>query len=113
MLNAAVPQDCPGQKTFLFTVEKRYIFTLNDLDIRAQAFEYFIEHLREALTAMETDDEKKCSNFKRKSELRTSLTVRESHHLFSEEKLQQHFCYERTKDMTLVQIEIKRVLHHT
>ena len=70
---------------FLFSIEKRYIFTVDDLDTIAPSYAYFIVKL---------DDLVKNSNF-------------ESHWTFelmeySSSDVKQYFCYERSNDCCIL-----------
>ncbi len=72
--------------TFLFTVEKRYIFTVDDLDVVAPSYEYFLA---------------KCTDLE-------SDSIRVDVNITSEQDINQYFCYERSKDLVLLQINIAK-----
>ena len=72
---------------FLFSIEKRYIFTVDDLDTIAPSYEYFIAKL---------DDLVKNSNF----ETHWTFELME----YSSSDVKQYFCYERSKDLFIISI---------
>ena len=74
-------------KIFLFSVEKRFIFSLDVIDTVAPAFDYFVtllEHL--------------------KSDLISSEGVILSIDFVPLDLVKQSFCYERTKDLKILKV---------
>ncbi len=61
---------------FLVSLEKRYVFTVKDLDTVAPAYQWFFEKLSKAAVKFE----------------------------FLDTKFKQYFCYDRSKDMVLMLI---------
>ena len=80
------------RRRFLFTVEKRFIFTIKDLRTVAPAYEYFMAKMKEKL-------------------LEEGGQVREMYNVKVEvmngDKITQIFCYERSPEMVLVMIDAK------
>ena len=72
---------------FLFSIEKRYIFTIDDLDTIAPSYEYFMAKL---------DDLFKNPN------LEFSCTFDLSE--YSVNDVKQYFCYERSSDLMIISI---------
>ena len=72
-------------KIFYFTIDKRYVFTLDDLDTVAPAYEYFMAKL-----------EKFAENSQ-------EISINESY----PNEIRQAFCYERSKDLVLLSIHVK------
>ena len=75
---------------FLFSIEKRYIFTVDDLDTIAPSYEFFMAKI---------DDLIKNNNL-------------QSHWMFelselSIDDVKQYFCYERSKDLFIISINAK------
>ena len=75
-------------KTFLFSVEKRFIFCVESLDTVAPAFDYFVTLLEDL-----------------KSDLFLSAGIVLSIDLLTLASINQTFCYERSKDLTVVEIK--------
>ena len=75
-------------KIFYFTIDKRYVFTLNDLDTVAPAYEYFMAKLEELAELEENSQE---------------ISINESY----PNEIRQAFCYERSKDLVLLSIHMK------
>ena len=61
---------------FLVSLEKRYVFTVKDLDTVAPAYQYFIDKLNKASVKF----------------------------VFLDTMFKQYFCYDRSKDMVLMLI---------
>ena len=80
------------RRRFLFTVEKRFVFTIKDLRTVAHAFEYFMAKMKERL-------------------LEEGGQVHEMYDVKVEvmngDKITQIFCYERSPEMVLVLIDAK------
>lgn len=73
-----------GQEKIAFvSLEKRYVFTLSDLDVVAPCYDYFYENLYKVMQATHKIEQ-----------LDTS-------------KVPQYFCYERAKELVLFRIEKK------
>ena len=70
-------------KKLYFAIDKRYIFTLDDLETVAPAYEYFMSKIDE-LRAWK------------------KLTVS----IYEESEIEQAFCYERSKDLVVVSVQI-------
>ena len=83
-------QDSVKNKLFLFSIEKRYIFTIDDLDTIAPSYEYFMAKL---------DDLVKTPTFQSKWTFDLSE--------YSICDLTQYFCYERSKDLIIILINAK------
>ena len=73
-------------KSFYFTIDKRYLFTIDALDTIAPAYEYFMAKLEEFRE----------SNFQVKIEE------------YTPEEIHQAFCYERSKDLILISIHVTK-----
>ena len=71
---------------FVFSVDKRYIFTIDDLDAVAPAYEYFIAKLTDL----------SCNQWNIYNE---ELSV---------EDVKQYFCYERSQDLCIIRIKVTR-----
>ena len=71
-------------KTLYFAIDKRYIFTLDVLDAIAPAYEYFMAKLDEFCVTKE-------------------IKILE----YYPEEIDQAFCYERSKDLVLIAIQIE------
>lgn len=82
-LKTLFEQHPKSQRLCLLTIEKRYIFTLDDLDTVAPSFEYFMSKLDDL-----------------QAELDQKLIIDE----FSIVDVKQSFCYERSDDLTLISI---------
>ena len=82
--------DLVKNKLFLFSIEKRYIFTIDDLDTIAPSYEYFMAKL---------DDLIKIPTFQSKWTFDLSE--------YSVCDLKQYFCYERSKDLIIISINAK------
>nr|CAG4648844.1 EOG090X0C5G [Polyphemus pediculus] len=70
------------EKTALIALEKRFVFTISDLDVVAPCYDYFFENLQRVLSAFDIE------------QLNTSLVP-------------QYFCYERVKELVLFKIQKK------
>ena len=77
------------KKTILFTLEKRYIFTVKNLDTVAPAFDYFVTQLEDL-----------------KSDLLLNWKLILNIEPVPLHQICQSFCYERTKDLTLLKLSI-------
>lgn len=75
------------KKRFLASVEKRYIFTVDDLDTVAPSYDYFCQQLTQLEQQLNSD---KC-------------TVEISE--IEQDTFKQSFCYDRNKELTLVQVD--------
>ena len=74
--------------TCLFSVEKRFNFTIDNMEVSAHAYDYFIQRLKELSENMKT--------------LYNGLTI--SYNTLDETI--QWFCYERSKDLVIIKIEV-------
>ena len=80
------------RRRFLFSVEKRFVFTIKDLRTVAHNFDHFMSKLREKLI----DDDSRVRNvYDVEVEVMTG------------DKVVQRFCYERTPDVVLIMIEAR------
>nr|CAG4646527.1 EOG090X0C5G [Macrothrix elegans] len=70
------------QKTAFISLEKRFVFTVCDLDVCAPCYDYFYETLFKELNSFDIQ------------ELDTS-------------KIPQYFCYERAKELVLIQVQTR------
>ena len=70
-------------KKLYFAIDKRYVFTLDALETVAPAYEYFMTKIDE-LNALK------------------KITVS----IYEESEIEQAFCYERSKDLVLVSVQI-------
>ena len=77
------------KKTILFTLEKRYIFTVKNLDTVAPAFDYFVTQLEDL-----------------KSDLLLNWNLILNIEPVPLHQICQSFCYERTKDLTLLKLSV-------
>lgn len=66
--------------SFYFSIDKRYIFTLSDLDTVAPSYEYFMSKLQD---------------------LQSNVSVKEIH----VQDVKQYFCYEQSQDLCIVSIK--------
>lgn len=75
--------------TCLFSIEKRFNFTIRKLDVSAHAYDYFLQRLGELNEIITT--------------LYNELSI-----LYStlDTKVHQWFCYERSKDLVIIKIEV-------
>ena len=80
------------RRRFLFSVEKRFVFTIKDLRTVAHAFEYFMAKMKEKL-------------LEEGGRVRGSYDVKVE--VMSGDKITQTFCYERSPDMVLVMVDAK------
>lgn len=89
-----------SERLFLFSIEKRYVFTQEDLDTVAPAYDRFCEGLREML------------------KLPSNATLEEQTVLYAgkvkvqvseldSSRVTQYFCYEASPEMRLIKIEVK------
>lgn len=76
-----------GEVIFLFSVDKRYIFTIDQLETVAPSYEYFIAKLEEL-----------------KSNVPKYIFFEENEHEVSDVK--QSFCYERSDDLCILSLKI-------
>ena len=84
-----VQQKEAEKKTILLTLEKRYIFTVKNLDTVAPAFDYFVTQLEDL-----------------KSDLLLNWNLILNIDPVPLHQIRQSFCYERTKDLTLLKLSI-------
>lgn len=82
-LNNSANNDPDFDKKLYFAIDKRYIFTLDALETVAPAYEYFMSKIDE-LRAWK------------------KLTVS----IYEESEIEQAFCYERSKDLVVVSVQI-------
>ena len=74
--------------TCYFSVEKRYNFTIDSMEIAAPAYDYFIKCLDDLSAKTETVDRR----------LKVSYTLIDTN-------FEQRFCYERCKDVVIIRID--------
>lgn len=82
-LDNSANKDSDFDKKLYFAIDKRYIFTLDALETVAPAYEYFMSKIDE-LRAWK------------------KLTVS----IYEESEIEQAFCYERSKDLVVVSVQI-------
>lgn len=75
-------------KTFLFSVEKRFIFSVESLDTVAPAFDYFVTLLEDL-----------------KSDLSVKHNIALSVDYLTLSSINQAFCYERSKDLSVIELK--------
>ena len=73
-------------KSFYFTIDKRYLFTIDALDTIAPAYEYFVAKLEEF----------------RENDFQVEIEE------LIPKDIHQAFCYERSKDLVLISIQITK-----
>ena len=80
------------KRRFLFSVEKRFVFTIKDLRTVAHAFEYFMTKMKQKL-------------FEEGCRVRDAYDVNVE--VMSGDRITQTFCYERSPDMVIVMVDAK------
>ncbi len=78
----------------VFCLEKRYNFTLREMDVVASGYEHFLRSLRRAFD-LEEEEGEAGAHGARITEL-------------SCDRVEQYFCYERSKDLCVVKLELGR-----
>lgn len=89
-LEHILQQDLGKNKHFLFSIEKRYIFTVDDLDTIAPSYEYFMAKLDDLI---------------KKSTFQSKWTFDLSEYYVNDVK--QYFCYQRSNDLIIMSINAK------
>ena len=80
------------RRRFLFSVEKRFVFTIKDLLTVAHAFEYFMAKMTEKL-------------LEEGNRVRGTYDVKVE--VINGDEITQTFCYERSPDMVLIMVDAK------
>ena len=80
------------RRRFLFSVERRFVFTIKDLRTVAHAFEYFMEKMREKF-------------LEEGGRVRATYDVKVE--VMGGDKITQTFCYERSPDVALIMVDAR------